>query len=192
MNQPDAFASNLQNLQNYGPSLADAFNFTAEDLAANRAGTMTDKQRSQVKATGSKYMTQLVIIIGVIFVVAVVGVLFTPKGDSIRQVANANPIIPLIGIPLFILFYLGVIIISFIRTKRMGGSVKVGNTSGPYKPIARPIAAVGGEIYQRIKIGRQEFMIKQDQSALLTPGVAYRVYFTGSGLGAQILSVEGA
>ena len=183
MNQPNAFAANLQNLQNYGPSLADAFNFTAEDLAANRAGLMTDKQRGQVKATGSKNMTQLVII---------VGVLFTPNGDSIRQVASAHPVISLIGIPLFILFYLGVIIISFIRTKRMGGSVKVGNTSGPYKPIARPIAAVGGEIYQRIKIGRQEFMIKQDQSALLTPGVAYRVYFTGSGLGAQILSVEGA
>ena len=192
MNQSNSFAANLQKLQNYGPSLADAFNFSVDDLAANRSGMMTDKQRGQVKATGSKYMAQLVIIVGLIFLVAIVVILFTPKGASIREVANANPIVPLIGIPLFVLFYLAVIVVSFIRTKRMAGSTRVGNASGPYKPIARPIRAMGGDMYQRIKIGRQEFLIKLDQSTLLTAGVAYRVYFTGRGLGAQILSIEGA
>jgi len=193
MNQSNSLGANLQNLQQYKPTLADVFQFTAEDIAANRAGTVTDKQRGQLKAVGKKYMRIMVLVVGAIFVYLAVTTLFLPRGESMRQMIATNPGLAAFVLGAVVIGYLIVLAVTFLGTRRSGtGNIKVGNISGPFKLIGRSVTAIDGSEYQRIKIGKRDTYITAEQASAMVPGTTYRVYMVGRGQTAKILSIENA
>jgi hypothetical protein len=193
MNQSNSFGAQLQNLQNYGPTLADAFGFTAEDIAANRAGMVTDSQRGQLKADGKKYMKIMMLLVGGIFIYVIVATLFLPRGEPIRQAISTQPVVTAVVMAIGVLFYLLLLARTFLSTRRSGtGNIKVISISGPFKLIGRPVSSLDGLVYQRVKIGRRDSFITAAQASTLVPGTTYRAYLNGKGQMAKILSIEAA
>jgi hypothetical protein len=173
----------------YAPTLMDAFEFDAGDLAANRNGMITDKQLTRVKTTRSKWQLQLLQVIGLVVAIIAIVVLFTPYGESLREVAAQNPTIAAAGIGGSLAFYLIILAVYFIRTRGATNS-GVSSTTGQFKLVGKPVQALDGKFYQRIRIDRQNFFLTTEQANLLTAGTNYRVYFTGGSQMGQILSVE--
>ena len=175
----------------YAPTLMDAFEFDAGDLAANRSGTITDRQLTRLKTTHGKWQLQLLITIGLVVAIIAVVVLFTPYGESLRDVVTQNPTIAAAGIGGTVVFYVLILAVYFIRARGMANG-KVGSISGQFKLVGKPVQTLDGVLYQRVKIGKQNFFITAEQANLLVADTNYQVYFTGGSQMAQILSVEQA
>jgi len=172
-------------------TLMDAFEFDAGDLAANRSGTITDRQLSRIKKTRGKWQIQVLVIIGLMVAFIAFIILATPYGESLRDIVAQNPTIAAAGIGGSLAFYLVILAVYFMRSRGMT-SGKVGSISGPLKLVGKPVKALDGLVYQRVRIGKQNFFITAAQANLLRPGTNYQVYFTGSSQMAQILSMEQA
>jgi hypothetical protein len=173
----------------HAPTLMGAFEFDAGDLAANRSGTMTDRQLARIKTTRGKWQLQVLGVIGLMVAVIAFVILFTPYGESLREVVAQNPTIAAAGIGGSLAFYVLMLAVYFIRSRGMT-SGKVGSISGQFKLVGKPVKALDGNLYQRVKIGKQNFFITAEQADLLGPGTSYQVYFTGGSQMAQILSLE--
>jgi hypothetical protein len=189
MDQPSSAYAATQ--VSHAPTLMNAFEFDAGDLAANRSGTMTDRQLARIKTTRGKWQLQVLGVIGLMVAFIAVVILFTPYGESLREVVAQNPTIAAAGIGGSLAFYVLMLAIYFIRSRGMT-SGKVGSTSGQLKLVGKPVKALDGLLYQRVRIGRQNFFITAEQANLLKPGTNYQVYFTGGGQMAQLLSLEQA
>lgn len=187
MNQQNSVYPSAQ--PNIASGMMSAFAFTADDLTANRMGTATEKQLAQIKATRGQWQGQIVKIIGVMVLIAAGYIAITPQGAQIREVVSQNPTVAIVGIGVTLVLYLIMLGYVFIKSRRMTSS-KVNNVSGQFKSVGNPVQALGGEIYQRVKIGKREFFVTELQAMALTPGATYNVYFMGSGQMVQIVSVE--
>jgi hypothetical protein len=172
-------------------SFMDVFEFSADDLAANRSGTATAKQIARIGANRNKWQGQIVGIIGFVIILAAGLIFFTPRGQALREAFSQNPVGVGAVLGGVLLLWLGMIVFSFLRSRGMTNS-KVRSIRGPFKLVGKPVQALDGVFYQRIKIGKQNFMIKTVQLDLFATDNNYTVYFTGSGMAAQIVSVEQA
>ncbi len=137
MNQPNVTSGTME-----------AFQFTTDDLVANRMGVVTDKQRGQLKTARSQWERLLITALGAMFAIGAGYVAFSPDADHVRQVFGEKPIVivPVVGVVL--LFWGALIVSSWIRTRRMSTG-KLNTISGPVKLAGKPMQAVGGKVYQR-------------------------------------------
>lgn len=167
----------------------DAFGFTADDLSANRMGSVSERQQGQLKVTRGQWEKQVVGIVGLMILAAAVYILLFPQGAQIREAFsnNATIVVPVLGGVL--LLWGAMLAYYWIKGRRMPSS-KVSSVSGQVKLIGRPIQALGGKMYQRLKLGKREFMVTQPQAFALTTGATYTAYYVGSGRMVQIVSIE--
>jgi hypothetical protein len=189
MNQPNLSSAAIKS--DWSLSLMDVFNFTAEDLAANRGGVVTPRQLEQLRTTQRNSATLILIVIGVM--VAFIGayLVLSPQGKELRAIVTQNPTIALVGIGGTLFFYLLMLLVAARQTRSMTGG-KAQNTSGKLKMVGRAMQGLDGTAYQRIKIGRRNFVITTQQASVMSPGANYSVYFTGGGQMAKIISLEQA
>lgn len=173
------------------PSLMGAFDFTAEDLAANRNGAATERQLERLRVTQGQSQRIMVIVIGVMLAIIIFVVLFTPYGETLRSVVAQNPTVTAVGLGISAILYLLMLLGAFRASRRIT-SGKVSTTTGQVKLVGRPVTALDGLVYQRIKIGGQPLFITAEQAAVLATGTNYRVYFCGGGQMARVLSIEQA
>src|SRR5258706_9319126 len=156
MNQENAGFGTTQPHQ--VPSLMGTFDFTAEDLAANQRGAATERQLGRLRAKQGQAQSIMLIVIGVMLAIIIFVVLFTPYGESLRQIAAQNPTITAFGLGFTAIFYLLMLLGSF-RASRRVTSGKVSSTTGQVKLVGRPVKALDGLVYQRIKIGKQPLFV---------------------------------
>jgi len=193
MNPSNSIGAQPQNRQYYGPTLADVFEFTAEDLAANRTGTVTDHQRGQLKVDGKNYRKTMVLAIGAIFIFAILTIMFLPRGEPVRQMIATQPALAAAVLGIIAVGYLVFLAVTFIGTSSAGkGNIKVTVVNGSFKLVGRPVTSLDGKVYQRIKIGRLNSYVTDAQASALVPGSTYRAYLKGNGQTAKILSIETA
>ena len=189
MDSSNSVGAQLQNLQNHGSSLADVFEFTTEDLVANQAGIVTDRQREQLKNDGYRYQKTNALIIGGVFVLAILGTVFLP-GESVRQLIGTQPGVAVAALGIIAIGYLVYLADTFLSASRAGtGDIKVTVANGIPKLIGRPVFA-SGTAYQRVKIGQCNPVISATQAGALVTGTTYRAYLGGKGRMAKILSIE--
>lgn len=189
--QNNAYGSAQMGQINYAPTMMDVFEFNADDLAANRNGTATERQLARVKTVSSKGQFQVLIMLGVMVLIIGAVLVFTPTGASLRQVYAENPTVVTAGLGGSLLLYALIMAFYFIRS-RSAGNGKVSSVTGQFKLVGRPVRSLDQTIYQRVKIGKRNFYLTDVQASTFTVGTNYRVYFAGGGQMAQIVSVEQA
>jgi len=174
---------------NYVPTMMDVFEFNADDLAANRNGAITEKQLARLKTLRGKWQTQIVIIVGVMVAIIAFVLLFTSRGEALRQIFSQNPTIAIAGLGGSLLLYVLILGSTMLRSRTTSNS-NVGNVSGEYKTVGKLMQGLDGTLVQRVKIGKRNFYLTDIQASTFTPGVNYTVYFAGGGQMAQIISAE--
>src|SRR5262249_52635018 len=110
-------------------SFMDVFEFNADDLAANRSGTATEKQIARIGAQRNKWQGQIgIVIVGMVIFAGIV-LLFTPRGEAIRAAFGQNPVV--IGAVLGGVLQLWFVMLafSFLRARGMTNS-KVSSVTG--------------------------------------------------------------
>ncbi len=118
-------------------------------------------------------------------------ILFTPRGEALREVFSNNPVVVTAGVGATLLIYVLMLGFYFLRARGMTNA-KVNSISGKFKLTGGLILALDGNTYQGIQIGKRKFYITATQASMFTPNANYTVYFTGGGQMAQILSAEQA
>ncbi len=172
--------------------LQSVFNFTPEDLAANRQGQATPRQLEQVKRQVGQSRVIMLVLVGVVLAIVVGAFLLAPNFASVReQLTNGgqNSTIIIIGLGGTMLLYLVMMGFALVRSGA-SASGRVTAIRGPYRQYGSPVRAFDGQVYQRAAFGRRQLLLKIAQADVFTPKEAYTVYVAGSGMGGQILSVE--
>jgi hypothetical protein len=162
-------------------ALNTAFDFTDDDLVANRAGRLSPTQQGKMsKLRGRAQVANLVF--GAIFVViiVVIAVIVLP-GVLAPQPAGSSAVPPGL-IALVLVGVLGIIVFSVLRGRRklQGVAGAVLTTEGEAKTRSGMVE-VGdggmGAIY-RLTVGKVTFPLSSpDQLAPFTDGTRYRVYY---------------
>ncbi|MEO6532972.1 MAG: hypothetical protein ABIO06_05285 [Pseudolysinimonas sp.] len=163
-------------------ALQAALNFTDDDLVANRAGRLSPTQQTRMtKMQGQSQIGNIVF--GIIFVVILAVIAFVVLPPLFApQPANSSAVSPGIII-LVVVVVLGVIGLSFLRTRRKlrGVTGTVLATEGEAKGNVKATGNVedaGMMMMYRIKVGSVTFAVQRaDQVAAFTDGARYRAYY---------------
>ncbi len=195
-------------VQPINAQLMQALDFTPEDLAANRQGTLTDAQRERLKllmAQGAR--TALVVAAVVILIVVAVCVYILLGSAGIvplpEEVFGSNALLIVGVMALVMVFYVGMLLISMSRTRRMGsgntkitaltGKVKVSTQGMGYAPTAYAVARTAGAptVSYVIHVGREKvYITDQAVAGAFQSGATYRVYVVGKKPGYILISAE--
>jgi hypothetical protein len=162
--------------------LQSAFDFTDDDLVANRAGRLSPTQQARMsKMRGRAQVANLVF--GAVFVVIliVIAVVVLP-GVLAPQPAGSSAVPPGI-IALVLVGVLGIIVLSVLRSRRklQGVAGAVLTTEGEAKTRSGAVDVGDGagtaSIY-RLTVGSVTFPLSSaDQLAPFESGKRYRVYY---------------
>jgi len=183
------FGSDLQQ------GLMKAIPFTAQDLAANRTGTITEAQRARLgKQAGVTRVATLVMFVIFILVFAAIGAylfVFSNNGQSLLKMFShdSTTLAIVAGVMAAVVL---VIFFSFLRTLRRTTDVargKVSVTEGPLKVKSVNSVAYTVKSYQ-IKVGKVQFYINEAVFSSLVEGSNYRFYYIKNPPIQTILSVE--
>jgi archaellum component FlaG (FlaF/FlaG flagellin family) len=162
-------------------SLMQALNFTAQDLEANRNGTVTEAQRARLgKQAGYTRIATLVSFVIVILVFAGIGAylfVFSNNGQSLLKAFSKDSSVLAIVAGVMGAFIL-VIFLSFLRTLRRTSDVargKVSMTEGPAK-LKTVDSGYNLTSYQ-IKVGKVNFYVQEAVFQCFIEGAPYRIYY---------------
>ena len=168
---------------NAGPqSLEAVFEFSAAELAENRAGRMSSAQAGRMAKGAAQGRVLLFVVIGV-FVVMLIVIAFVVLPPSLApQPANSSAVPPWI-IGLVIAFVAGVILISFVRTRRgltgLTGALKT--VEGAAKPRIWTVGDANtnsSDTLYRVHIGGINFVLSNAaQVHAFEKGRRYRAYY---------------
>ena len=163
-------------------ALQAALDFTDDDLAANRAGRLSPAQQTRMgKTQGQGQIANIVFGIVFVVVLAVIAFIVLPPLFA-PQPANSSAVPPGI-IVLVIVVVLGIIGLSFLRTRRklrgVTGAVLAveGEAKGNVKATGNVDQADLMMMY-RLKVGSVTFALHSaDQVAAFRDGARYRAYY---------------
>ncbi|HEY4224465.1 MAG TPA: hypothetical protein VGM70_01460 [Pseudolysinimonas sp.] len=163
-------------------ALQAALNFTDDDLVANRAGRLSPAQQTRMtKLQGQGQIGNIVfVIVFVVILVAIAAFVLPPLFAP--QPANSSAVPPGI-IVLVVVVVLGIIGLSFLRTRRRlrGVSGAVLTVEGEAKPSIRAAGNVdqlGVGIMFRVKVGSVTFAVQRpDQVSAFQDGADYKAYY---------------
>jgi hypothetical protein len=163
-------------------ALQAALNFTDDDLVANRAGKLSPTQQTRMtKAQGQGQVVNIVAVI--LFVVIIVGIAIFVLPPLLAPQPEHSSAVPPGIIVLIVVVVLGIIGLSFLRTRRKlrGVSGAVLSTEGAAKGNVKATGNVdqgGLMMMYRIKVGSVTFAVHSpDQVAAFHDGAQYRAYY---------------
>lgn len=159
--------------------LADAFAFTTEDLAANRAGRLSQRQVEALRRRERRAsVIVLLFTLGMAVVPALALLVFALAGNM-----------PMIGLSVFLL--VGLPMLGYWvadSERRRWRRDRTGDVAASIYGPVWPASASGRTGHPRIRIENLEFEVSPEQLAAFQPGVTYSVYYTPRTR--TILSVE--
>lgn len=162
------------------PDLAQALGFDADDLAHNRSGSLSERQRARLQRGWRRTL-----MIGI--VVLITGTLLATLLLFMGQ-RNETPILSVIGVALTIAnaMTVGILIRARLRlTLDLRDGVQVDEA-----PVQRTLRVAGRRALYLIRTGRREHAVSKDVFNAFRENARYRLYSTaGSG---DLLSAEPA
>jgi hypothetical protein len=162
-------------------TLQSVFQFTDDDLVANRAGRLSPAQQPRMAKQQSRAQTANIVFgIGFVVILVIVAIIVLP-GVLAPQPAGSSAVPPGI-IALVLVAVLGVVVFSFLRTRRKmrGVAGAVFTTEGEAKTRARAVDVgdAGTAAMYRLTVGSVTFPLSSgEQLAAFTEGQRYRVYY---------------
>ena len=176
-------------------NLMSAFDFTAEDVDANRRGTITPRQRARLRGMGRGVSgCSLQGLIGMTVLVVVGGAFlsygFYSNASTRREVfgdpTNLAILLAAFAVPIVVMT------IAYLSSRRRAGQlsdaqVRVAEGNATIKQSISPNH--GGTTYV-VKIGEKKFNFLEEYGTLFKQGAPYRVYYAKAGAYEPILSIE--
>jgi len=163
-------------------ALSTALNFTDDDLVANRAGRLSPAQQSRMtKAQGQGQIGNIVF--GIVFVVILIVIAIVVLPPLFAPQPEHSSAIPPGIIILVVVVVLGIIGLSFLRTRRKlrGVTGAVLSTEGEAKGNIKATGNVdqmGVMMAYRVKVGSVTFAVSRaDQVSAFRDGARYRAYY---------------
>jgi uncharacterized protein (UPF0333 family) len=163
-------------------ALQAALDFTDDDLVANRAGRLSPAQQARMTKTQGRGQIAN-IVFGIVFVVMLVVIAIIVLPPALAPQPEHSSAIPPGIIILVVVVVVGIIGLSFLRTRRKlrGVTGAVLSTEGEAKGSIR----AGGNVDQgdvmtmyRIKVGSVTFAVsRSDQVTAFRDGARYRAYY---------------
>ncbi len=182
----------------YGDSglagLQAALSFTDADLAENRLGRMSGSQAARMEK-GQSQSRVAIIVVAVIFVVLLVVIAAIVLPPSLAPQAATSSAIPPWIIGLVIIVVVGIMAISFLRTRRgirglTGALLHVDGEANPKSSTFGDANQEGFDTVHRVRIGGVNFPVTSDlQVRAFDKGRQYRAYYVKSTV-PVILSAE--
>jgi hypothetical protein len=185
--------------------LMQALNFTAEDLAANKQGVMTEAQKVRFRERIGKGQTQAMVIVLIVLLISGGVIAFMLSGNEesgLRQAVEQNPTIVAIGLGGSLLLYILMMVFALLRGQRMksgnlrvssiSGKVKLSSSELPYYSAAGAIAGAAGAQTRicEVKIGRTKIYTDETTFDALEDGGTYRLYYVGNKRAPVVVSAE--
>jgi len=163
-------------------ALQAALDFTDDDLVANRAGRLSSAQQARMtKTQGQGQIANIVF--GIVFVVIIAVIAFIVLPPLFAPQPEHSSAIPPGIIILVVVVVLGIIGLSFLRTRRklrgVTGAVLMaeGEAKGNIKATGN-VEDAGMMMMYRIKVGSVTFAVSRpDQVAAFHDGARYRAYY---------------
>jgi len=162
-------------------TLQSVFEFTDDDLVANRAGRLSPAQQPRMaKKQGRAQTANIIFGVGFVVILVVIAIIVLPSVLA-PQPAGSSAVPPGL-IALVLVAVLGIVVLSFVRTRRKmrGVSGAVFMTEGAAKTRARmvDVADIGDAAMYRLTVGKVTFPLSSgEQMAAFTEGQRYRVYY---------------
>lgn len=157
--------------------------FTPEDLAANRTGSLSERQRGEVAYYQRIYVRNgrfVMLIMWVGFALLIVGSQVLPLLSGSKTIDSFNAELPYVGLALLILSALvGFALLWSVFSGRDLMNRTISSAEGQAQVRVRPIA-MRYRTYLRceVKIGGRTFLLAdQNQFDAFVDGVSYRVYY---------------
>jgi hypothetical protein len=175
-------------------ALEAAFDFTADDLAANRAGRLSTVQQGRMSTARTRGQATNLIMGGVFLVLLVVIAIVVLPGAMAPQ-ASGSSAIPPGFIVLGLVVVAGIIALTLLRSRR--GINRLTGAVFPVEGVAHTRARFFGDdsgvdtgMIYRVSIGGKTFvLINQQQVDAFEDGKDYRGYYV-KGTVAVLVSVE--
>lgn len=181
--------------------LMPVLDFTAEDLASNRQGQLTERQRDRVNSL-RKQGSISTLISALVAVLSIAGIgtyalFFAPSGAALRQSILREPVAQA-ALGVAALLIVGSLIVAVVRNTQLGGrglKVVEGNVKLIAKSMPITAAAVSGALGYgtracSIRVGRTTFRVQESVLNAFKHGAVYRFYYIKHTPAHIILSVE--
>ena len=171
------------------------FEFTEEDLKANKRGQLSASQREWLKGiaqgTRSSSWTGLFITLGFAFLglCIVLGLSMQNERSRAALFSNSMNLIVLIGIvPLILGIFALVIFLNYRRANKLENSV-LSSVSGPVR-LDYDSSGESGLTSYYVFVGKKRFTVGEDMSGSFKEGDKYKFYYCGSGVYEFVMSYE--
>lgn len=149
--------------------LASAFAFTAEDLAVNRTGRLSQRQLEALQRRERRAsVIVLLFTVGMAIVPAIALSAFALAGN-----------LPMVGLSVFLL--VGLPMLGYWvadSERRRWHRDRTGNVAASIYGPVWPVRAPGRMDRSRIRIENLEFAVSPEQLAAFQPGATYSIYYT--------------
>lgn len=171
------------------------FEFTEEDLKANKRGQLSPSQKEWLKMIGQGGVKMqgfnVWIAVGFLFfgLCLILG-LFLQNEDS-RAALFANPM-NLLVFPVTVVVVLGILALSILLARRQANMLEravLSSVSGTVRHDYDSSGNSGLTTYYVI-VGKKKFKFGEDMSGVFKEGEKYRVYYSGSGVYEFVMSYE--
>ena len=171
------------------------FEFSEEDLQANRSGRISGAQKKWLAGMGRgvRRMSKFNAWIGLGFLLfgsCLIFGLWMSNEDS-RRAFFSNPV-NLFVLPVTALIVIGILGISIFFDGRLANrlsSPKLQAAEGRVRMEDASTENAGGTYYQ-VYVGRKKFTFAEDVNVIFQEGVKYRVYYVREGIMEFVLSYE--
>ena len=171
------------------------FEFTEDDLKANKRGQLSQSQKDWLKnvAQGTRSFSWInsFIAIGFTFLGLCIVLGLSLQNERSRAALFSDPInlIVLIGIVPLILGILALVIfLNYRRANKIENSV-ISSGSGPVR-LDYDSSGESGLTSYYVFVGKKRFTYGDDMSGVFKEGEKYKVYYCGSGVYEFVMSYE--
>lgn len=163
-----------------------AFDFTEEDLLANRAGRLSNQQNERLDEylSVAKKRSRFALIVGVGSVLIMFGIAFFVEPDQFPQ---ALPYLS-IAAALYLVIFLAFMIVDFNRLRRLDAR-EVQTVEGVAQLSSKKLKHGRWTVYY-VVVDKIQFQIHRDQFEAFQDGARYKVFFLNHPPTHWVLSVE--
>lgn len=164
----------------------DAFDFTEDDLLANRAGRLSIRQNERVDeyVPIAQKRARFALIVGVGSVFILFGIAFFAEPNQFLQ---ALPYLS-IAAAFYLLIFLAFLIVDFEKLRRLGAR-EVQIAEGTAHLLSKKLRHGRWTAYY-VTIDNIKFQIQRDQFEMFQEGARYKIFFLNYPPTQWILSVE--
>ncbi len=182
--------------------LSAVLDFSADELAANRTGRLSERQAAKLRTTRSRSRsaTGLVAMVALAFIV-VVAVVLLPRLSAGKNPASSSEIPYVVGALILVALLISQAV---FRTRRALNQTVTGTISMAEGVAKTRVQRMGGNVGDpqsgipgtpggarcELTIGGIRFLVSPSVLAAFSDGRAYRGYYVGQGIRATLVSAE--